>query len=82
MQTRCPNRHQLWRSWLGTTGCHANACPYRRATDPQEEIARDPHPAVTPSCGHESYVGWGPVYGCRTEGCEHYLPGVDVTRNR
>lgn len=78
-RTHCPNGHQFWTSWLGTTGCLEDDCEHRRTQDPSQEICRDPSVPPRP-CGHPSYVGWGPVYGCRSEGCENYLPGVDITR--
>jgi hypothetical protein len=53
----------------------------RRVTEPGEEIALARHDPPGP-CGHPAYVGWGPRYGCRIEGCEHYLPGVDVTKEK
>jgi hypothetical protein len=77
----CPRGHQLWTSWLGTTGCLAPDCEHRRVTEPGEEIALARHDPPRP-CGHPAYVGWGPRYGCRIEGCEHYLPGVDVTKEK
>lgn len=78
-RTHCPNGHQLWTSWLGTTGCLEDGCEHRRRQEPSQEVVRDRHSPVR-SCGHPAYLGWGPVLGCRTEGCENYLTGVDVTR--
>lgn len=77
----CPNGHQLWTSWLGTSGCLHEDCEYRRKQEPGVEVCHDPHEKLPP-CGHRTYVGWGPKIGCRTEGCKYYLPGIDVTKER
>lgn len=77
----CPNGHQLWESWTGTTGCLQKDCEHQRTTEPQEEVVRDPHGKLPP-CGHPVYVGWGSRRGCRMDGCQHYLTGPDVTETR
>lgn len=77
----CPQGHQLWVSWLGTSGCRVDGCEHRRTQEPSEEIARD-RTAVDRPCGHPTYIGWGPRYGCRIDGCENYLPGVDITEKK
>lgn len=80
-RNHCPNGHQLWESWLGTSGCLQDGCEHRRTQEPGQEVVLDRFAPPRP-CGHPAYLGWGPASGCRTEGCEHYLPGIDVTDKR
>lgn len=79
MKYHCPNGHQLWQSWTGTTGCTHAGCEHERTQHPSEEIVCIPRTSPR-SCGHQTYMGWGPVYGCRIDGCPNYLPGIDVSR--